>query len=367
MGMAPFEETHGSRSSSMSYALSWKQKNLRFASLTALAVIAVIVMLLAILYNQAGKNIYVVIDGKAQEMETRKLMLSDMLTEHQIQLAPQDKVSMPLNGAIQDGDKVYINHAVAVNITADGGTKKVYTTAKTVGNTLDQAGIDLKEQDKLNPPVEASVKQDMDIKVIRTTSFVTKQTVKLPYEVVKKTSSTMLEGKTKLVQSGQTGKVVQYIEKVYEDGEFVSKRMIDKKTTTEVQDKIVMVGTKKEQPKLLAANTSDSSSKSDKGFSYAKVLNNVTLTAYSSGEPGLGTTTASGTRVTEGRTIAVDTSVIPMGWWVYIEGIGYRRAEDTGSAINGNKIDVYIDSLSQARAFGRKTGYTVYVIGPVKP
>ncbi|MNE79837.1 Cell wall-binding protein YocH precursor [compost metagenome] len=102
-------------------------------------------------------------------------------------------------------------------------------------------------------------------------------------------------------------------------------------------------------------------------FKYKKLLKNVSLTAYSSEEGGIGTKTASGARVSEGRTIAVDTKVIPMGWWVYIEGVGFRRAEDTGSAIKGNKIDVYYDSLKDANNFGRKKGRTVYVIGPVKP
>lgn len=91
------------------------------------------------------------------------------------------------------------------------------------------------------------------------------------------------------------------------------------------------------------------------------------MTAYSAGEPGIGTRTATGTRVTEGRTIAVDPNVIPLGWWVYIEGIGFRRAEDTGGAIKGNKIDLYYDSVKRANNFGRKSGMKVYVIGPVKP
>ncbi|GJM83433.1 hypothetical protein HMSSN139_59290 [Paenibacillus sp. HMSSN-139] len=59
------------------------------------------------------------------------------------------------------------------------------------------------------------------------------------------------------------------------------------------------------------------------------------MTAYSAEEDGIGTRTASGTRVTEGRTIAVDKDVVPLGWWVYIEGIGFRKAEDTGGASMG--------------------------------
>ncbi|MEJ1715091.1 hypothetical protein SMA37_26115, partial [Escherichia coli] len=56
-------------------------------------------------------------------------------------------------------------------------------------------------------------------------------------------------------------------------------------------------------------------SKAGVDFTYKKVLKNVSMTAYSSEEPGIGTKTASGTRVTEGRTIAVDPNVIPIGWW----------------------------------------------------
>jgi 3D (Asp-Asp-Asp) domain-containing protein len=52
---------------------------------------------------------------------------------------------------------------------------------------------------------------------------------------------------------------------------------------------------------------------------------------------------------------------------VYIEGVGFRRAEDTGSAVKGQKIDVYYDSHDYANRFGLKRGYTVYVIGPKKP
>lgn len=97
----------------------------------------------------------------------------------------------------------------------------------------------------------------------------------------------------------------------------------------------------------------------------------VTLTAYTAGYESTGKTpshpaygiTSSGTRVKENLTIAVDPEVIPMGSLVYIEGIGIRRAEDTGSAIKGSRIDVYIPDLKEALEFGVKKNVKVYVLG----
>lgn len=59
--------------------------------------------------------------------------------------------------------------------------------------------------------------------------------------------------------------------------------------------------------------------------------------------------TASGTTPEEGRTIAVDKKVIPLGTHVLVDGVEYI-AEDTG--VRGNRIDIYFDSHSDALDFG---------------
>ena len=69
--------------------------------------------------------------------------------------------------------------------------------------------------------------------------------------------------------------------------------------------------------------------------------------------------TASGAITQAGHTIAVDTSVIPFGSVVLIDGIQYV-AEDTGGAIQGNRIDIYFDSHDEALQFGIQK-LTVYV------
>lgn len=95
-----------------------------------------------------------------------------------------------------------------------------------------------------------------------------------------------------------------------------------------------------------------------------------TLTAYTNGPESTGkrpgdkgyAITASGKRTSEGRTIAADPRVLPMGTKVYIEGVGERIVEDTGSAIKGHKIDVFIEDLDQALEFGRKSNIRVKII-----
>jgi peptidoglycan hydrolase CwlO-like protein/3D (Asp-Asp-Asp) domain-containing protein len=61
--------------------------------------------------------------------------------------------------------------------------------------------------------------------------------------------------------------------------------------------------------------------------------------------------TATGTIPTQGRTIAVDPSVIPLGSRVIINGQVYT-AEDTGGAIQGNKIDIYVSNHALTTQYG---------------
>lgn len=61
--------------------------------------------------------------------------------------------------------------------------------------------------------------------------------------------------------------------------------------------------------------------------------------------------TASGTKAKAGRTIAADTSKLPFGTKVVINGHTYT-VEDRGGAINGNKIDIFFSSHNEALQWG---------------
>ena len=84
----------------------------------------------------------------------------------------------------------------------------------------------------------------------------------------------------------------------------------------------------------------------------------VSASAYTAGCNGCSGITSTGINLKKNpglKVIAVDPRVIPLGSKVYVEGYGYAIAGDTGGAIKGNKIDVFIPTKSGALNWGRKT------------
>lgn len=79
-----------------------------------------------------------------------------------------------------------------------------------------------------------------------------------------------------------------------------------------------------------------------------KALGQFTITYYWPGEDIYGSLTSTGVIAQEGKTIAVDPSVIPYGSKVLINGNEYI-AEDCGGAIKGNKIDIFVESPKQQK------------------
>lgn len=75
--------------------------------------------------------------------------------------------------------------------------------------------------------------------------------------------------------------------------------------------------------------------------------------------------TATGTAATEGRTVAVDPSVIPYGATIeiiYPDGSRAQYvAEDCGGAIKAQRLDVFFADHQAAQEFGVQTAY-VFII-----
>lgn len=105
------------------------------------------------------------------------------------------------------------------------------------------------------------------------------------------------------------------------------------------------------EPEPVAVTTQSQTDTSE-----AVSLGTFHLTAYCACADCCGTAdgiTATGTHATQGRTVAVDPDVIPLGSTVIINGHEFI-AEDVGGLIEENKIDIYFDDHQEATNFGNK-------------
>lgn len=108
------------------------------------------------------------------------------------------------------------------------------------------------------------------------------------------------------------------------------------------------------------SNSQDTTRRSDPRDNRSNDIGVFKITAYTAGVESTGKQpgdegygiTADGSSVQEGVTVAADPAVIPLGTVVYIDGIGQRTVQDTGGGVKGKHLDIYINNLDQALAFG---------------
>lgn len=158
----------------------------------------------------------------------------------------------------------------------------------------------------------------------------------------------------KVFRDKETGIEYLFIDGIYKGGVVVMPKCVEEETFTGETEPMVF----KSAPTATVAESATVTEEPE-----LESIGTFKVTAYcacekccgkSSDDPWYGIT-ATGTKATEGRTIAVDPKVIPYGTVVYFEGIdgfGGYVAEDCGGAIKGNDIDLYFDSHAEALSWG---------------
>lgn len=238
-----------------------------------------------------------------------------------------------------------------LNIVVKGEEIKISTFQKTVKGLLDEEKIKYDEDDEISPALDTKLTDYMNIKVTNVKKVTQKEYDKIPFEVNLVEDKNIEKGDTKLEQEGKEGKKELVYELIYNDGELVNKELIKENIVKEPTNKVVKKGIKEE---IIVASRESNSRVSDSKQSNLKQSNsrqmNVVATAYAGDS-----ITSIGT-VPKWGTIAVDPSVIPYGSKVYIPQFGMSFiAEDCGGAIKGNRIDIFMNSESQAQSWGRQS------------
>lgn len=250
---------------------------------------------------------------------TSKTKVSDILEENNIILEDNQKTIPDLESEITIGETIKI-------------TDKSYNEVQIAKISEDG--------------VETSLEQLLENYAPVTEKIVVEQ-VTIPYETVTKNTTNATTGTTnKVLQQGKDGlKEVTYKVK-YQNEVEIEKTVISEVVITEPVDKIVQV--QKVQTSRSSTLPRTSSTSTTGGTTYK-------ITAYCPCSKCCGKATgrtASGTTATAGRTVAAS-SKFAFGTKLNIGGHIYT-VEDRGGAVNGNKIDIFVNTHSEALQWGVK-------------
>lgn len=228
----------------------------------------------------------------------------------------------------------------------------------TAMDLINSVGITLSDEDSVSCDTNTLLTEDMVISINRIyyEDSVSYETVDYKTETVQVIYSTFAH-KTGTEIAGKEGKKEVVTRTKYVNGEAVESSVVSEKIVKNPVSAKIYV---------------DASNLLDTGggvpSEYASKIENVKFTAYGPSDGG-GQGTATGQKARVGF-VAVDPKVIPLYSKLYIvmdNGFvyGYAYAMDTGGAVKGNIVDIYLPSSYDCNRFGRRTG-TVYVVSSGK-
>ncbi len=284
-------------------------------------------------------------DGYEMDVLTSKTNIAEILDENHIMVLPTEKVIPDLSQEISD------NNTIKVTLNNESSIVLAETESESEDLSVESVMADYNS----------------------VTEKVVKEKVSIAYETETKDLSTGNGEKTqKVVQNGVDGlKEIAYMVK-YQNGEEVEKLQIAENLVKEpvncikeIRNKPVPVVTSRSASSIetSAAQSAGASSGSSLAARVAGMTPQVATfntSAYCAASCGGNSKTATGVTARANYTIATDPRYYPMGTIIYIPYFanypngGWFIAQDTGGAIKGNKIDVYMNSYSECTNFGRR-------------
>ncbi len=273
----------------------------------------------------------------------------------------------------RDGMEIVLTASCSVTVNADGESVTVNSMAANVADLLSEAGIELGENDEVDPSLDTALSDGMTVDVLRVEYVTREENETVAFTKKTEYSSSMSKGTSRVTQKGVNGKKsVVYKDKLV-NGEVAETNVDSEKEILAPIPQIITVGTYSGGNNKVIRNSAPISelkmpSKYTLGSNGVPTNYKYTIKGKAAAYCIPGGTTSTGKKVKPGY-IAVNPKQIPYGTQMYIvsdDGVvyGYAIAADTGGFAKQGKfvVDLYMNSTSQCYAWGSRN-VTIYVLG----
>ena len=214
------------------------------------------------------KDVDLTLDGIKTEESTTGNTVAEALADLGIDPAGAE-ISADLDASLTDAQNTAFTVVTpkTVTVVADGERTAVDLTAATAQEVIDEAGIELGDQDTVSTPLSAPISDGAVVEVLRKKTEDKTETEAIKKKVTEKKDSSLPRGEKKVETEGKDGEreVVYAVTTV--NGAEVKKEKKSEKVVAEAKDEVVLIGTKKPEPAPAPEDNGDNGDSGDSGGS----------------------------------------------------------------------------------------------------
>jgi resuscitation-promoting factor RpfB len=270
--------------------------------------------------------------GLPYEINTTAETVGEALRQAEVILYLGDRVQPSLGSRVTASMDVFIERSVPVTLQADGVRSKTRTQAKSVGDALSDLGVVVAGMDRVEPPLETTLYDDIKISVTRVREDVEVEEEIAPYETVFVADPNLAIDTQQVVDPGANGITRMRYRVHYENGEEAARVLEDTWTAQEPAERRIAYG---------QSITPQTATVDGQTITYWRKLK-MYATSYHPAALGGDNVTATGEILTKG-VVAVDPRIIRLRSQLYVPGYGVGNAFDTGGGIISRRIDLGFD------------------------
>jgi uncharacterized protein YabE (DUF348 family) len=247
------------------------------------------------------KTVTVSVDGKVSEVRSFGRTVGDVLAHQGIAVGPHDLVVPQPGERLESGEEIMVRFGRPVDLTLDGQSRRVWTTARsvdealmmfgiraegaavsasrsarisrggidldvrmphdltfladgkrselttnaaTVREALAEVGIALRPLDQVNAGLMDMPTDEQVVAVTRVDRKLVTKDIAIPFKTVRKSSADLFKGETRIVKKGKVGAREIIWERTFLDGRLNTRRKLSDRIAVRPVTQVVLVGTK---------------------------------------------------------------------------------------------------------------------------
>jgi uncharacterized protein YabE (DUF348 family) len=308
---------------------------------------------------QEATAIQLSVGGEQIQLYSSAPSLGEALDEAGIQLLEGDRLRPGPATPVEDVGRAVLRRAQPLTIEAEGEIVQTRVVADTVSEALRMAGVTLSGLDYTVPAPAENLPEDGRIRVIRVREEVLIEQVPVPFDTVYEAAPDLEIDQQTVLEPGSYGILATRVRVRSEDDQEVSRVIEGEWTAREPESRRIGYGTK------IVIRTM---STPDGPIQYWRAVR-MWATSYSPSRAGVPDDypwfgiTACGKKLKKGL-VAIDNRYIPFHTMMYVPGYGMAEACDIGGGVIGRWIDLGYEDHN----FKSWLQYvTVYFLTPVPP